>query len=75
MVKLSRLSALIDLVSYMTAMTVTLLHSASHALPLRRFRKPIHLGPSDEALLPISMLVLQSSKGVRHTGREHLRAV
>ena len=65
MVKLTGLSALIDLVSYMTAMTVTLLHSASHALPLRRFRKPIHLGPSDEALLPISMLVLQSSKAVQ----------
>jgi hypothetical protein len=60
MVKLPRLSAPIDLVSYPTATPVTLRRSASHALQLRRFRKPIHLGPSDEALLPVSMLVLHS---------------
>ena len=65
MVKLPRLSAPIDLVSYPTATPVTLRRSASHALPLRRFRKPIHLGPSDEALLPISMLVLHSLKAVQ----------
>ena len=64
MVKLPRLSAPIDLVSS-TATPVTLRRSASPALPLRRFRKPIHLGPSDEALLPVSMLVLYSLKAVQ----------
>jgi hypothetical protein len=65
MVKLPRLSAPIDLVSYPTATPVTLRRSASLALPLRRFRKPIHLGPSDEALLPVSMLVLHSLKAAQ----------
>jgi hypothetical protein len=60
MVKLTRLRALIDLVSCPIATLVRLRRSASHVLPLLRLRKPVRLGRSDEALLPFSMLVLQS---------------
>jgi hypothetical protein len=74
MVKLTRLSALIDIVSCPIATPVTLRRSVSPALSLRRFRKPFHLGPSDEALLLTSMLVLHSWKAVHRRRRKILFA-